>query len=170
MTNPQGTELPDLVLNARNSNTEGALGNKGGRPFNSKSKYRADCPKKAYDILAKGGLLCHVAAGLKVDLRTISRWRKDHRKSKFATAIDEGLQVSEAHHADILAKLGRGVIKGNVAAQLRIMEYAFGWKNIQTVENVDPIKTLSQDELDQKIANLQKDTNVLPFKTNITGE
>lgn len=149
--------------------TEEHRPNRGGRPFNSKSKYRADCPKKAYDILAKGGLLCDVAAGLKVDRQTIAAWRKDARKTKFTRAIEEGLQVSESFHAQVLKRLANGECRGNVAAQLRIMEFAFGWKNVTTVENVDAVKELTTAELEEKIARLQG-TNVVEFKNKTTGE
>lgn len=138
--------------------------NKGGRPKGTRSKYKSSHPAMALRILSQGGLLCHVAAGLGIDQETLRFWRKDPSKTKLQTAIKIGLAKSEVIHADRLSVIAREG-KGNVSAQLRIMEWGFGWKNVQTIENQDSVKEMSMEDIDKKIAELQESTeNVVKFR------
>jgi len=133
--------------------TDEVTKNLGGRPKGTRTKYKNSMPARALDILAEGGLLCHVAAGLGVDRDTVSAWRRDPRKKRFQEAITKGLSLSEVVHADRLMMIARDG-RGNVSAQLRIMEWGFGWKDVKTIENIDDKQKLTQEELDAKIAAL----------------
>lgn len=137
----------------------------GGRPKGTNTKYKNSMPARALEILADGGLLCHVAAGLGVDRDTVSAWRRDPRKKRFQDAIAKGLSLSEVIHADRLMMIARDG-RGNVSAQLRIMEWGFGWKDVKTIENIDDKQKMSQEELDAKIAALggSSDNKVIKFR------
>ncbi len=135
---------------------------KGGRPIGGKSKYKKEFPKLAYETLKKGGLKCHVAAAFGIHHETLDIWLRDPKKGVLKDAFKSGMALSEVHHANKLmhiAETGRG----NVSAQLRIMEWGFGWKNETTVKNESVEKTLSTEELDKRIAELSGTNNVVPI-------
>ncbi len=137
--------------------------NKGGRPIGAKSKYKADMPKRAYDVLAKGGLLCHVAAELNIDRSTVAAWLKDPEKKRFKEFVNLGLALSEAEHCNRLMRIAKEG-RGNVTAQLRIMEWAFQWKNVSTVETLTPEKEMTAEEIERRIAALGGTSNVVNLK------
>lgn len=136
---------------------------KGGRPVGGKSKYKNTFPALAFEVLKKGGLKCHVAAAFGVHHETLDIWLRDPKKSVLKDSFQRGMAISETVHADRLMKIADSG-RGNVSAQLRIMEWAFKWKNVVSTEDLTPEKKLSDEELEKRIDELTGTNNVVPIK------
>jgi hypothetical protein len=143
--------------------TEEIKKNKGGRPVGGRSKYKKHFPDLAFETLKKGGLKCHVAAAFGVHHETLDIWLRDPKKPLLRDAFNRGMALSEAFHANRLMDIATSG-KGNVSAQLRIMEWGFKWKNITTVEDLTVEKKMTDDDLDRRIAELTKSNNVVSIK------
>lgn len=137
--------------------------NKGGRPVGTRTKYKKHFPQLAFETLKKGGLKCHVAAAFGIHHETLDIWLRDPKKKELKEQFDRGMALSEMFHANRLMDIATSG-KGNVSAQLRIMEWGFKWKNITTVEDITVEKTMSTEDLDRRIAELSKQPNVIPIK------
>jgi hypothetical protein len=133
-----------------------------GRP----TTYHKDYPKKAYKLLCEGKTLTQVARALGTSLSQISRWRADPRRAGFKQAIEAGLQASEAYWTEIGARGIMGEIKGfNYGAWQFFMRAAFKWNDVTKIASTtEEISTLSDKDLERKIAQLSDSTNVVNFK------
>lgn len=121
------------------------------------TKYRADFPARALDLMREGASLCEVAADLGISFETLNTWRKDGKHVKFAQAIDQGATLSEVWWI----KLGRAGAAGKVpnfqaVPWIFCMKNMFGWRNHDKTEVVGqdggPVQItwpLPRTELDQ---------------------
>lgn len=101
------------------------------------SKYRAEFPGRAIDLMREGASLCEVAADLGISEETIHAWKRDGRHKAFTEALAAGSELSRAWWI----KLGRAAAAGRVpgfqaAAWIFSMKNMHGWRNHDTTEVV----------------------------------
>ena len=93
------------------------------------TKYRADFPARALDLMRNGASLCEVAADLGVSFETLNKWRKDDRHAKFGKALDLGVDLAQAWWE----RLGRAGAAGKVDVQPALwiftMKNRFRWSD-----------------------------------------
>lgn len=118
-------------------------------------KYKKIMARKAVKLFMEGKSITQVAANLGVSDDTLQRWRKDPSKPEFMSAMKLGLTYAEAFHEQLLLDIATGVSKGSAAAAIFIGKNRYHWKDVQTVENIAEEKTLSNEDLDAKIAALE---------------
>lgn len=101
-----------------------------GRP----TKYSADMPQRAIDLMSQGASLIEVAADLGVSRATLSKWQLDDSKPAFVEAIKKGVELSEAWWM----REGREALrdtKFNHGLWYMNMKNRFRWRDRQEIEH-----------------------------------
>ncbi len=130
-----------------------------GRP----TKYRKEMAFHMFDMFKEGKSIVQVAASLGLDADTIRAWSRDPSKPEFVEMFKIGHTIAESLAEQTLMDIASGKSKGNANAAMFILKARYGLRDVQTIQNIEEVKTLSEEDLDKKIAALGGD-NVINFK------
>lgn len=132
---------------------------KMGRP----TKYRKEMAFHMFDMFKEGKSIVQVAASLGLDTDTVRNWSKDPTKPEFVEMYKLGSTIAESMAEQTLMDIASGKSKGNANAAMFLLKARYGLRDVQTIQTIEEVKTLSEEDLDKKIAALGGD-NVINFK------